>query len=68
MKMLPAPFIDVEEYYLFVICEVVVPSFHHVSRWCTCIFFSFLWIAAFDWVGAGRTKRVKPVLSESEEQ
>ena len=28
----------------------------------------YLRIAAFDWVGTGRTKHVKPVLSESEEQ
>ena len=55
VKILPAPFIDIGEYYLFVVRKVVAPFFHHVSRWCT-------------WVGAGRTKHVKPVLSDNEEQ
>ena len=63
--MLPDPFIDVGEYYLLAVREVVAPSFHHVSRWCTYIFWC---VAAFDWVGAGRTKHAKPVLSKSKEQ
>ena len=37
VKVLPGPLIDVGEYYQFVVREVAVPSFHHVSRWC--IFF-----------------------------
>ena len=33
VKMLPAPFIGVGEFFLFMVREVVTPSFHHVSRW-----------------------------------
>ena len=40
--MLPASFIGVGEYYLFIVREVVAPYFHHVSRWCTCIFLLYL--------------------------
>ena len=49
----------VGEYYLFVVREVVVPSFHHVSRWCTCFCCS---------LRLGWSEEGKPVLSESEEQ
>ena len=54
VKMLPAPFIGVGEYHLFVVREVVASAFHHVSRWCTCIFLCELNLSAE--VRAGRTK------------
>ena len=62
VKMLPAPLIDVGEYYLSVVREVVVPSFHHVSRWCAC--FLFVGCSLRPSLGVTRTSTVKPVLEE----
>ena len=55
--------VGVKEHYLFVVREVVAPPFHHVSGWCTCILFSlFCGLQPSTEFGAGRTKRVKPVV------
>ena len=55
--------VGIKEYYLFVVREVVVPYFHHVSGWCTCLVFSLLCgLKLSTEVEAGRTKRVRPVV------
>ena len=55
--------VGVKEHYLFVVREMVAPSFHHVSGWCTCILFSlFCGLKLSTRIGAGGTKCVKPVI------